>query len=209
MVKTCLSLYGVCTLEQISNIFTNEVESEYEQEAIKGAEEIVQEYLPYLEEQGELWLDGRYIISPYLETKKDYKKLLIRQNQDYYVPDIQMIESYGSGKMLVKNEEYKAVFRLLNKEIKDPDKTEGMLEFDNDRMMERLVEALGRWLNSIRRWSEGGHSRQELHKENTDLQYITYAGRSQKVKETEKKVYPNDLCPCGSGKKYKKCCGRK
>lgn len=25
----------------------------------------------------------------------------------------------------------------------------------------------------------------------------------------EKKVYPNDLCPCGSGKKYKKCCGRK
>lgn len=25
----------------------------------------------------------------------------------------------------------------------------------------------------------------------------------------QKKVYPNDPCPCGSGKKYKKCCGRK
>ena len=25
----------------------------------------------------------------------------------------------------------------------------------------------------------------------------------------EKKVYPNDPCPCGSGKKYKKCCGRR
>lgn len=25
----------------------------------------------------------------------------------------------------------------------------------------------------------------------------------------EKKVYPNDPCPCGSGKKYKKCCGKK
>ena len=25
----------------------------------------------------------------------------------------------------------------------------------------------------------------------------------------EKKVYPNDPCPCGSGKKYKQCCGRK
>lgn len=24
-----------------------------------------------------------------------------------------------------------------------------------------------------------------------------------------KKIYPNDPCPCGSGKKYKKCCGRK
>ena len=28
------------------------------------------------------------------------------------------------------------------------------------------------------------------------------------VKHVEKKVYPNDLCPCGSGKKYKNCCGR-
>ena len=29
------------------------------------------------------------------------------------------------------------------------------------------------------------------------LQYIT------------EKIYPNDPCPCGSGKKYKKCCGKK
>lgn len=27
-------------------------------------------------------------------------------------------------------------------------------------------------------------------------------------KREEKKVYPNDPCPCGSGKKYKQCCGR-
>ena len=29
------------------------------------------------------------------------------------------------------------------------------------------------------------------------------------VKRVEAKVYPNDPCPCGSGKKYKQCCGRK
>ncbi|MBR5596960.1 MAG: preprotein translocase subunit SecA [Lachnospiraceae bacterium] len=28
-------------------------------------------------------------------------------------------------------------------------------------------------------------------------------------KRAEEKVYPNDPCPCGSGKKYKQCCGRK
>ena len=28
-------------------------------------------------------------------------------------------------------------------------------------------------------------------------------------KRTADKVYPNDPCPCGSGKKYKQCCGRK
>ncbi len=29
------------------------------------------------------------------------------------------------------------------------------------------------------------------------------------VKREESKVYPNDPCPCGSGKKYKQCCGRR
>ncbi|MDD7078419.1 MAG: SEC-C metal-binding domain-containing protein, partial [Lachnospiraceae bacterium] len=28
-------------------------------------------------------------------------------------------------------------------------------------------------------------------------------------KRAAEKIYPNDPCPCGSGKKYKQCCGRK
>jgi preprotein translocase subunit SecA len=28
-------------------------------------------------------------------------------------------------------------------------------------------------------------------------------------KRVADKIYPNDPCPCGSGKKYKQCCGRK
>ena len=32
--------------------------------------------------------------------------------------------------------------------------------------------------------------------------------RAPKTREA-KEVYPNDPCPCGSGKKYKQCCGRK
>ncbi len=34
-------------------------------------------------------------------------------------------------------------------------------------------------------------------------------GISGKTVMGKKKIYPNDPCPCGSGKKYKKCCGRK
>ena len=29
------------------------------------------------------------------------------------------------------------------------------------------------------------------------------------IRRAEQKIYPNDPCPCGSGKKYKNCCGRK
>ena len=36
----------------------------------------------------------------------------------------------------------------------------------------------------------------------------TTAAREPK-KRSEAKIYPNDPCPCGSGKKYKNCCGRK
>ena len=28
------------------------------------------------------------------------------------------------------------------------------------------------------------------------------------AKRAASKVYPNDPCPCGSGKKFKQCCGR-
>ena len=34
-------------------------------------------------------------------------------------------------------------------------------------------------------------------------------GPKKPVQRAEKKIYPNDPCPCGSGKKYKQCCGRK
>lgn len=30
-----------------------------------------------------------------------------------------------------------------------------------------------------------------------------------RIRDNKKKIYPNEPCPCGSGKKYKKCCGRK
>ena len=29
------------------------------------------------------------------------------------------------------------------------------------------------------------------------------------AKRSNAKIYPNAPCPCGSGKKYKQCCGRK
>ena len=35
------------------------------------------------------------------------------------------------------------------------------------------------------------------------------APRKAPVKRAATKIYPNDPCPCGSGKKYKQCCGKK
>ena len=49
-------------------------------------------------------------------------------------------------------------------------------------------------------------ARDEIEKRGFSLDLDSTAGTAP---ETPKKIYPNDPCPCGSGKKYKKCCGRK
>lgn len=51
-----------------------------------------------------------------------------------------------------------------------------------------------------------GYDKEKLRK----LADVVYQNRVAEVmkKQHKKKIYPNDLCPCGSGKKYKKCCVR-
>lgn len=41
----------------------------------------------------------------------------------------------------------------------------------------------------------------------TGLRQEAFLAGTRTIKKS-KKIYPNDSCPCGSGKKYKKCCGR-
>ena len=58
------------------------------------------------------------------------------------------------------------------------------------------------------------HVRLEQKVEREEVAKVTGTNKDESLarapkKREEKKVYPNDPCPCGSGKKYKQCCGRK
>lgn len=79
--------------------------------------------------------------------------------------------------------------------------TEVSLAFDKALLYKNMVAAEADWLYNLEEWNGifDEETRTALYKE-------------QKASTTivkEKKIYPNDLCPCGSGKKYKKCCGKK
>ena len=58
------------------------------------------------------------------------------------------------------------------------------------------------------------HVRVEQKAEREEVAKVTgtnkdESGPKEPKKRMEEKVYPNDPCPCGSGKKYKQCCGRR
>ena len=79
--------------------------------------------------------------------------------------------------------------------------TEVNLGFDKELLYKNMVAAQADWLYELPEWEDifDEATRKELY-------------RIQKLSTTvvkPEKIYPNDPCPCGSGKKYKKCCGKK
>ena len=79
--------------------------------------------------------------------------------------------------------------------------TQVNLGFDKALLYKNMVAAEADWLYNLEEWNDifDEETRKELYKEQKSSTTIV----------KEQKVYPNDPCPCGSGKKYKKCCGRK
>lgn len=78
--------------------------------------------------------------------------------------------------------------------------TEVQLGYDMPLLYKNMVAAQADWLYNLPEWDNllSEEERKALYKEQKE---------STTVKK-EQKVYPNDPCPCGSGKKYKKCCGK-
>jgi preprotein translocase subunit SecA len=62
-----------------------------------------------------------------------------------------------------------------------------------------MVAAQADWLYELEEWEPllSEARRKELYKEQKNSSTVVKG----------KKIGRNDLCPCGSGKKYKKCCG--
>ena len=79
--------------------------------------------------------------------------------------------------------------------------TQVQLGFDAELLYKNMVAAGADWLYELEEWDA------ILEKEKQKELYKEQKASTTIVKE--EKVYPNDPCPCGSGKKYKKCCGKK
>lgn len=95
----------------------------------------------------------------------------------------------------------------INESLKEENPIETMdedtvvsLAFDKEKLYKNMVAAKADWLYELPQWKEiyPEEELKRLYKEQKESGTIRKG----------KKIGRNDPCPCGSGKKYKKCCGK-
>ena len=79
------------------------------------------------------------------------------------------------------------------------EKSEVKIDIDFEKLFKKMVEYKAEHLYSLKQWDNifDEEKRKELFMEQKKARTVVKAP----------KIGRNDPCPCGSGKKYKKCCG--
>ena len=139
----------------------------------------------------------------FLQEKRVYIELLKNPGEDIKGTVRELAEKYQMSIMYMTG-----FLDGINESLKEANPIEEMEEdtevnlgFDKALLYKNMVAAEADWLYNLEEWKEifDEETRKRLYKEQKSSTTVIKGA----------KVYPNDPCPCGSGKKYKKCCGKK
>ncbi|MDC7278776.1 SEC-C metal-binding domain-containing protein [Butyrivibrio fibrisolvens] len=168
-------------------------------------------YIPSAAQLNEIVINGYESSSLAYKKLKEFFKKKLKQSEELAINwCMQVWLSSYNGDMPTE------VLKMLD---------EAGVVFDSEEQMNELVGLMMAAHNNTRLRENRGHKPTELAgKEPLDRMPTIVPGSTKaaailgEIKpqlenmgmtvEIGKKVYPNDPCPCGSGKKYKKCCGR-
>ena len=139
----------------------------------------------------------------YFEIEKEiYEKLLSNPEAEVKGTVKELAEKYGQEVLTMVG-----FLDGIDESLKEPNPIETMdedtvvsLAFDKEKLYKNMVAAKADWLYELPQWKEI-YSEEELKKLYKEQKESTTIRK-------EKKIGRNDPCPCGSGKKYKKCCGK-
>ena len=139
----------------------------------------------------------------YFQIEKEiYEQLLTNPDEEVKGTVKELAEKYGQEVLTMVG-----VLDGIDESLKEPnpietmdENTEVSLAFDKEKLYKNMVAAKADWLYELPQWKEI-YSEEELKKLYKEQKESTTIRK-------EKKIGRNDPCPCGSGKKYKKCCGR-
>lgn len=139
----------------------------------------------------------------YFQIEKEiYEQLLTNPGEEVKGTVKELAEKYGQEVLTMVG-----FLDGIDESLKEPnpietmdENTEVSLAFDKEKLYKNMVAAKADWLYELPQWKEI-YSEEELKKLYKEQKESTTIRK-------EKKIGRNDPCPCGSGKKYKKCCGR-
>ncbi|MBB6447632.1 SEC-C metal-binding domain-containing protein [Bacillus benzoevorans] len=135
----------------------------------------------------------------FVERPKGFSQLLSLFTQEYRMPKQEAMELVEDCIMNVKlGAQPGQLLQYLQTE----------LIFENLEAVQRLMDAVVLIMNNTREWYLKGFTSEELFaQEKKEL--LPFPNKKGEVisLQTRQKVGRNDPCPCGSGKKFKKCCG--
>ena len=133
------------------------------------------------------------IYAQLLKNPDEEVKGTVKELADKYGIDIMTMTGFLDG----IDESLKVANDIENME----EDTVVSLAFDKEKLYKNMVAADADWLYDLEEWKSifDDETRKRLYKEQKSSTTVIKGA----------KIYPNDPCPCGSGKKYKKCCGKK
>lgn len=143
----------------------------------------------------EFWLDyfqrEKTIYEQLLANPKEQVKGTVKELAEKYDMSIELMVGFLDG-----IEE--SLIQPNNVDDLEED-TQVSLAFDPEKLYMNMVGCNAEWLYTLPQWDSIiiAERRKELYK----------IEKSSKTVVKPPKVGRNDPCPCGSGKKYKKCCG--
>lgn len=170
---------------------------------IEQAAESLEYYIPEADEvrdyvgngypsRDECWKKLRYFLGKELRLEEEHAEELIQDiwdciNRGYGISEV--MDIFNQEEVAFPSDSAFKKFISLISEVQEDSRR---ILFRGNRLRDRL------------RAESGG-----ILAAQTERLMERSCGSGEEVRKSVKKIYPNDPCPCGSGKKYKKCCGRR
>lgn len=147
----------------------------------------------------------KYVENGYFEVNKQYSKLVEYVKKSFFNDDQKAEwfceDIYGTCQY---DFDIQSVIQTFN---------DKKINFKDEKEANKVLQLVMELANNVRIWENNGHTPNEIFKkfEKPNLKPLPnkpFDFNKTNVFDirTKKKIGRNDPCPCGSGKKYKKCC---
>jgi len=225
------NLYGMVHKDKVVEIYNSQIEGQIQQDNI----DIILSNPEELKENFILTHKDYFVMETIIDNNEFDLMLKKKADKPYYVPAKDELLSYVDESYFEKSKQYNDLLTYLQKNFFKPgdekaqwlaEDIQGMcqfgvdiqtifdsfnnmkISFKDEKQVNEVMQLVMQLSNNIRIWENNGHTPNEIFEkfEKPNLRPLPdkpfdFGGTVKEVK-----IGRNDPCPCGSGKKYKKCC---